>query len=259
MPPLHPHAVYFMCRERQLAYQMHLVAAQPGLNAWRPPPPSQPLIAPVLLRRGALPLSIRIPLPCTGVEPADEAVFYTGTVSVSCPKPACGDLPAAPPPAAKSFVAPAAQLQLRLATPPPAYEQPAKRSRTCSGGGCVDPRVAAQPCHGGAPWQQQQWPMAAPAVACPQPAAAYYPQQAYAPARVWAPLAMYYVPHRYVPQGPPAHPCSLGAPRFGGCSFAPASVQTCAGSGSDSLSCWLDKIRTLLSPASQMRLAIPTC
>jgi hypothetical protein len=242
-----------MCRERQLAYQIHLVESQAGLSAWRPRPSAQPLTAPVLQSRGGAPLAVHIPLPSTGVEPADEAICYMGSVAVACRQSACWDLAVSTQPAATSLVAPAAQLQLRLATPPPALEQPAKRSRTCSGSSRMEPCMAAPAFHA-ASWQQH-WPLAMAAMAGPQPAAAYYPQQPYAQARVWAPLAV------YVPLGPPANACSGGMPQFGGCSFVPpaaTAVPQGASHNAGTLSCWLDKIRTLLSPASRMGTAIPT-
>ena len=139
-------AVYFMIRERQLAYQCKAADAA-GPAVWRRPttPPSRNNL---LLNRGRPALSIKLPHAATGVD-SNDSVVYVRAVDVACrrlaatatskqqqqqqrkPAPVVTPLPKAVPATAAAAAAATsvAAPQYRLTTPPRQEEQPIKRSR----------------------------------------------------------------------------------------------------------------------------------
>lgn len=123
MPPA---AVYYALRERQLAYQCKMVAAQ-GAAAWRQASVAGARPNELLAQRGRPPLHVQLPTTAGGVNPAENAVYLRRVrLCAPCSRPAApcragGAAPAAPPAAAAASQG--------VATPPQQLEQPAKRSR----------------------------------------------------------------------------------------------------------------------------------
>lgn len=219
-----------MVRERQLAYQIHAVAAE-GPAAWRQPATAAAAApSPLLARRGCRTLSICVPHAATGIDAADTAV-YVRSISVECRRPlptrplamrAAKCSTAAPTPVHCSSAAP---LQ-RLATPPALHEHPAKRTRTHSPaprpGAAV--RVAAAG-HLIAPDVRSSCSCCDTSNIC---------SSISSPTPVVLPMP---------PLAPPAssNGCRLVAP------LQPAAAYT----SSSPLVSWLQKIKSMLSPRSQ--------
>lgn len=214
-----PAAVYYMIRERQLAFQIHAVARE-GPAAWRPPStPAAAAPSALLQRRGCRPLALLVPHAATGVTAADTAV-YVRSINVACCPPSAAP---APKPRAETPTAPLVPLA-RLATPPTLDEQPAKRSRRLS------------PARPGAPVR------AAPSA----PAAGHLIAPACTSQCGYQPAAAPVVLHM------PALALSAGsAPAAPSVALARGGSHPGGHSSASPLYSWLQKIRAMLSPRSQ--------
>ncbi|PRW57457.1 hypothetical protein C2E21_4080 [Chlorella sorokiniana] len=225
--------VYYMIRERQLAFQIRAVAAE-GPAAWRTPAnPAAAAPSALLQRRGLRPLAVLVPHTATGIDANDTAV-YVRSINVMCWRPATAALAAPCPLAAPCRPAPPAPLQ-RLATPPTLEEQPAKRSRLIS-----PPRpvpgmaaLAAAPRAAGhliAPDMRSQ---AGSCSACSSASSARYCPSSCPPASAPVVLAMPPLAHTSCPPRQHQH-SSSGSP----------------------LIAWLQKIKHMLSPRSQQHTPV---
>ena len=224
--PAHPAAVYYMIRERQLAFQIRAVAAE-GPAAWRAPAnPAAAAPSQLLQRRGLRPLAVLVPHTTTGIDANDTAV-YVRSINVLCRRPATAA------PAAPCRPAPPAPLQ-RLASPPTLEEHPAKRSRLLS-----PPR----PVPGGAA------PAAAPRAAGHLIAPDMRSQAGSCSTCSSASSA------RYCPSScaPTAAPVVLAMPPL---AYASCPVQQQQHSGGSPLFAWLQKIKLMLSPRSQQHTPV---
>ncbi|KAI3438829.1 hypothetical protein D9Q98_001246 [Chlorella vulgaris] len=204
-------------------------------DEWRQPLAGQQQTAPLLRRRGRRALAIHVPLGATGVENADSAVVYTGTVAVACarPAPVKPSSPAsAPVRAAPASRSSAPQASQRLATPPTTHEQPAKRH--CSQLSCAN--------------------QAAAYVAGPSAAQALYTTDCvvvvgFAPSHP-TPSQSWEFSNTAPNQPNSSRPDSCPAQQPIRSHLAAGCMADCGGRGSSPMSSWLEKIRSMLSPAA---------
>lgn len=226
--------VYFMLRERQLAFQC-AAAAREGAVAWRQHSFSAGRSNELLVQRGRPQLSVAVPTTCGGVDANESAIFMRSVEPSAAPAVvSAADAAAAAAAAAKqSSLQPAHPAPARCrsssssssddrpplvttVTPPQLLEQPAKRSRvSCS------PPVAA-------PAQRP----ALPGLAARVPPAGAGPS-----------LRGHLVAHRLGENAAPvviAMPCSA-APSCRGMAAIPAAAPPS----------WLSRLRGMLTPQSR--------
>lgn len=229
-----------MCRERQLAYHIRLMAVKGGAGAWRLPLAGQPLAAELLRRRGCRALAVNVPLPTTGIDPTQAAVTYMGSVAVNWRMATSAPSAATSAPAPSASARPAAPQPLhRQATPPPLHEQPAKRSRLCSQDSSESLAVrAAVPA------------LQVSALAAAEPSTACRSEPHSAPAHRWEPAAA------DMALSEAASCCSSGTQLGEPADFAATSCGAARSGRSSPLSSWLAKIRSMLSPASRLDAAL---
>ncbi|EFN53532.1 hypothetical protein CHLNCDRAFT_136637 [Chlorella variabilis] len=129
---LHSPSVYYMLRERQLAYNINAAVSQ-GPASWRRQSVAKGRACELLQRRGLPPLSVRVPQTLCNIRPGETAVYVRAVQRAAwqqAPKPAVPAAPRMAAAAAAADTAALAQAPLHCQdTPLQLLEQPAKRSR----------------------------------------------------------------------------------------------------------------------------------